>query len=174
MSRLEIRPEYFRRPRTAFSVLVATGLGTGFSPVAPGTAGSLLGLALLWRGQTLPLWALALLGLAILGVGTWATREVSELSGSHDASSIVIDEVIGMGIAALPAIGHSLDSWILAFVLFRFFDVVKPGPIRWIDRHSKTWTGWKGAAAVMGDDLLAGFASAAMIAGLQHAQWIVR
>jgi len=156
------------------AILVATGLFSGLSPWAPGTAGSIVGLSVFWHLQTLPLWGLLLVLASLTLSGTWATKRVSELTGSHDASFVVIDEVAGIGIAILPAIGHTAVSWLAAFLLFRFFDVVKLGPIRWIDRQSKTWTGWKGAFAVQADDLLAGLLAGLCLIGLQRLEWIVR
>ena len=166
--------EHLKHPDRVLAILIATGLFSGLSPWAPGTAGSIVGLSIFWHLQTLPLWGLLLLLALLTAAGTWATLRISEWTQSHDASFVVIDEVVGMGIAALPAIGHSADSWLVAFLLFRLFDVVKLGPIRWIDRQSKTWTGWKGAFAVQADDLLAGLWAGACLIGLQRMEWLVR
>jgi len=132
----------------------ASGLGTGYAPKAPGTVGSFLGLmlaaALLAVGH-LPL----LFGIiAASSLGLWA------IAGSGDAAAdpgwIVIDEIAGQMIAALALGRVSLLGLLLAFALFRLFDIFKPGPIAWADRRHDEW-------GVMGDDWIAGALAAICI-----------
>lgn len=142
------------------STLLATGLGTGLLPKAPGTWGSLLALGLsegVFALAGLP--AVALLAAASTAVGVPVSARVAQLRGAKDPPEIVVDEVAGQAIAlallhaVLPASAEAPLRWglvALAFALFRLFDVSKPGPI---DRAQSLPGGW----GVMADDLLAGF-----------------
>ncbi len=142
---------------------IASGFGSGAAPVAPGTAGSLVGVAL---GAALfsvsPLLLLAGAILAVYG-GLWAIRAATGQNlrqtdkGEHDDPQwIVIDEIAGQMIALLALHRLSLAGLATAFALFRLFDITKPGPIGWADRQG-------GAAGIMADDVLAGAASAALL-----------
>ncbi len=128
---------------------LAFGFGAGLVPRAPGTAGSVLGLVPAWFMFAAPLsWRIAVVALlALLGVlicGASARR-----LGVHDHRGIVLDEVVGMFASSLAMPSRSLAWLILAFVLFRFFDVVKPWPIRDVDHRLA------GGAGIMLDDLMA-------------------
>ncbi len=134
----------------------AVGLGSGLSPFAPGTAGSLAALLfvpLLVRLSLIQdaLWVLAFFILGVIA----ATRTGKDL-GVHDHSAIVIDEWVGQWLALYPLLGrHPLwPGLFTGFALFRFFDILKPWPIRWLDR--RVGGGW----GVMLDDVLAGMAAA--------------
>jgi phosphatidylglycerophosphatase A len=139
--------------------LIATFFYVGLLKPAPGTWGSLAAqpvlLGLHWAGG--PFLVLAALG-AVVALGTWATTELTR--GTHaDPSWIVIDEVAGQWVALLPVtfgawwVGAEITAlwpgWIAAFVLFRVFDIWKPGPVGWADRLHTPW-------GVMLDDLIAG------------------
>ncbi len=148
-------------------VVIGTGLGSGFWPWGPGTAGSVLATAL-WAGMAsivadrvlLTGITLALVVLSTL-VGTWAVRRLQPYWG-EDPSRVVIDEMAGVWIplALLPPLSQSGDGawwWILAaLVLFRFFDMVKPLGIKVLDRQP-------GAFYVMADDLLGGVYAAVVL-----------
>jgi phosphatidylglycerophosphatase A len=125
---------------------IASGGGSGYAPQAPGTLGSLVGLAigaLLLLGGHAPL----LLGILLASAaGVWAVREVG---GLNDPGWIVIDEVAGQMIAMLALPHNSIIGRLLAFALFRLFDIWKPGPVRWADRRHDAW-------GVMADDWIAG------------------
>jgi len=148
---------------------LACGFGSGLTPVAQGTFGSLAALLpwLLLRQLSLPLYVLVLLvGFAI---GVWACDIAGRALGVDDHRSLVWDEFIGQWIALIPLLLTALLPtrfstwwWLLAgFVLFRLFDVWKPWPIRWLDRHLK------GGMGVMVDDVVAGiFAAIVLAAGL--------
>ncbi|MFO1462942.1 MAG: phosphatidylglycerophosphatase A [bacterium] len=132
-----------------FSLWMSTGLGIGYLPFAPGTFGTLWGVLLFYLTRSLP-WPLTAVGTALfvfLAV-YWAQQAEAEL-GTHDSSSIVIDEVVGylVGVVAIP---FGIKTLILSFVLFRLFDIAKPYPIRYIDRH------WGGGWGVVMDDVMAG------------------
>lgn len=137
--------------------MVASVGGAGLSPVAPGTVGSLV-VGALAAARASPiaeprLWALV--AILACSLGTWAAWELGRASQDRDASYIVIDEVAGMAIAG--ALAQGVLEWSIAFVLFRLFDVWKPGPIRWVDRASKHHPqAWVRAFGIQLDDVLAG------------------
>jgi len=137
--------------------LIATALGSGYSPFAPGTAGSIVGIGILFitnrlindLGFELPavlFFNLALI-VGMLFLGTYSIKKVHTI-WEHDASKIVIDEVVGVWIAAI-ALPQRWEYYLAALLLFRFFDIVKPFFIRKIDAMKGHWS-------VMLDDVLAG------------------
>ncbi len=127
---------------------LAFGLGSGLSPKAPGTAGTVAALVFAIPLVALPLWAgLALVGLSF-ALGCYLCGETSRRLGVHDHGGIVWDEFVGMWLVLL-FVPFELVWWLAAFVLFRAFDIVKPWPIRWLDRHVT------GGFGIMVDDLLA-------------------
>lgn len=142
-------------------LLVALGFGTGLAPFAPGTFGSLAGLALALVLAPLGFWwNLAAVTAAVLG-GIWICGEGARRLGVHDHPAIVWDEVAGMMITMLAA---PPDWWgaVLAFALFRAFDIAKPWPIREIDH------GMGGGTGIMLDDVMAGILAAAGLLLLQY------
>jgi phosphatidylglycerophosphatase A len=132
---------------------LALGFGAGLAPVAPGTFGSLVGLAFALALAPLGLaWNLAAVAVAV-GAGIWICGESARRLGVHDHPAIVWDEVAGMMITMLAV----PDAWWgapLAFVLFRLFDIAKPWPIREVDH------GLGGGTGIMLDDVLAGLFAA--------------
>ena len=143
--------------------LVACGFGTGASPYAPGTAGTLVGIVFFvaMHGLGLPLY-LVLLLLLFLG-GIWFCERTAKDFGVHDHSGIVWDEVVGylVGMIAMPL--HWF--WIIAgFFVFRFYDVFKPFPIRRVDLKVK------GGFGIMFDDVLAGIYT---LATLHAGYWLL-
>ncbi len=126
--------------------LIASGLGTGFAPRAPGTAGSLAALLVGALLLLLPAWVLPLGIVAVTLAGLWATARAG---GADDPGWVVIDEVAGQWIALLPLARPSPLGLLAAFALFRLLDITKPGPIGWADRQH-------GAVGVMADDVIAG------------------
>lgn len=125
------------------------GFGTGLAPTAPGTFGTLPALFLVWLFA--PLGTAAYFGVVVLFVllGVYLCGATAKAMGEHDAPAIVWDEIAGFMIAMI-AIPVSMLSLFLAFVLFRFFDILKPWPIRWFDQHVE------GGLGIMLDDVLAG------------------
>ena len=149
---------------------IATFFGIGNLPFAPGTWGTAAALPaayILFLIGGFP--ALVIATIAATVLGTWATANITRGQENHDPSEVVIDEVAGMWLALWPVfIGAShagvdvlrlWPGWIIGFVLFRAFDILKPGPIGWADRMNTPF-------GVMLDDLLAGMATAISIAAL--------
>jgi phosphatidylglycerophosphatase A len=142
---------------------IACGLGSGLVPLAQGTAGSLAAI-LPWLGLRLlplPLYGLALVLAFALGV--WACDAAGRALGVEDHRSLVWDEFVGQWLALLPLLLLAGPWWTIAvgFGLFRLFDVWKPWPIGWLDRHLK------GGLGVMADDVVAGmFAAIVLTLGL--------
>jgi len=140
--------------------LIATGLGTGFLPIAPGTWGSAATLPLGWvlylAGGAVAVAAGA--GVAFL-VGWWASASLIRTGGAQDPGYIVIDEVAGqlLALAVVPA-----NPWLylLAFLGFRLADIVKPWPAGWADRTVK------GGLGIMLDDVLAALYVAIILYGV--------
>lgn len=146
-----------------FPRLVATSLGAGFLPVAPGTWGALVGIVLwlplyLWAS---PIWCIWVTFIAVIVgtlLGVWSSS-VAERYWGHDPVVACIDETVGQWLSLLPVAGIALYPWWeipVAFVLFRFFDIYKPLGIRITERLPKGW-------GMMADDLLAGLYSALII-----------
>lgn len=129
--------------------LLALGFGTGLSPVMPGTMGTLAAIPLYWLIQGLsPVWYLLILLLGFIA-GIWICNVATRAIGRHDHGAIVWDEIIGYGITMFAAPAGL--GWIVAgFVLFRFFDIIKPWPISWFDRRVH------GGFGIMLDDVIAG------------------
>jgi phosphatidylglycerophosphatase A len=170
VSMSEARRAFASHPFAAF---VATGFGSGLSPVMPGTAGSVVGLAIGWilarslaaHGASLEV-AVGLLTSGLLAglVGVAVSGPVCRALEAQDPGCIVIDEISGQLIASavVPLLGFPRSSlleagaWVASFVLFRFFDIVKPGPIR---RLQDLPGGW----GVVLDDVAGGLAAAAVL-----------
>jgi phosphatidylglycerophosphatase A len=157
---------------------IATCFGIGDLPGAPGTWASLATIPLAWALHASGgFWAVGLVTVALTLLGYWATARYLEegAAGGTDPSEVVIDEVVGMLIALWPlSIGLSLigsewyvwpwPGWVLGFLLFRFFDIVKPPPVSWADRM-------EGPLGVMLDDVVAGVLTAliaVVAAGIAH------
>jgi phosphatidylglycerophosphatase A len=127
---------------------VAFGFGTGLSPVMPGTVGSIPGLLLGWATLGLGLYVQLGIAIALFVAGIWICERCSRDLGVHDHGGIVWDEIVGMYVTLLLA-PPTLPGFVLAFVLFRVFDIVKPWPIRDLDRRLG------GGLGIMLDDLAA-------------------
>jgi len=139
-----------------FVTLVATALGSGFAPKAPGTAGSVIGLILVYciRDWTLPTYSF--LWLILFFVGWWASLEWSRAHQAKDSQQIVIDEVLGY-MVAMAMLPRTTSILVIQFILFRIFDAVKPPPIRQLDQWGKKFEiGKIQSLGVILDDLLAG------------------
>jgi phosphatidylglycerophosphatase A len=128
---------------------IATGLGSGLVPFAPGTAGSAVAVGLFWL-TTLPglVWLPPLAFAGLVLVGFWSAAAAARRLGQKDPGAVVIDEFAGQFLALL-ALPHSWPVLAAGFVLFRLFDIVKPPPAR-------RFEALPGATGIMTDDLVAG------------------
>ena len=144
------RPEHGRtRPAAGVAAALATVLGVGRFPIASGTAGSLVALPVCWvLSATGGAAALGAAAAVVTVLGVWASDRVVRATGDRDPSEVVVDEVAGQmtALIALPATWQVLAA---AFLLFRGFDIIKPPPIRTLERLPGGW-------GVMADDLAAG------------------
>lgn len=135
---------------------IAWGFGSGLSPVMPGTCGTLVGVGLYVWLPALPLVPYLLLILIMFVAGIWLCGQTAVDLGIHDHSSIVWDEIVGFFVTMISA--PAGWGWVVAgFVLFRIFDIWKPWPINWLDRHVH------GGLGIMLDDLLAGVYAAVLL-----------
>src|SRR5579863_2321642 len=133
-------------------IFIATGIYSGYAPIAPGTAGSVVGLVFIWFGFG-PLWkhspALCLTVFAIaFAIACWISDRAEKIFDQHDDGRIVIDEVLGMA-ATMFGTTITFPHMLLGFLLFRVADVIKPWPASLIDRSMRN------GAGVMLDDLAA-------------------
>jgi phosphatidylglycerophosphatase A len=144
--------------------LLAFGFGSGLSPKAPGTFGTLVGIPFYLVMQPLPLvYYLVITAMAFL-LGIWLCEQTSRDLGVHDHGGIVWDEVVGYLVTM--AVAPSGWEWlIIGFILFRFFDIVKPWPIMWLDQRVK------GGFGIMVDDLIAGVFAAVCLVLLNQWEW---
>ncbi len=166
-----------RLPATARFLLahpahfIALGFGVGLAPWAPGTAATLWAwVAFVLLQSALTPAALSWLIAGSLGVGWWACTVTARNLASMDPGEIVWDEIVTFWIVLwllLPA-GFWMQLW--AFALFRYFDGVKPGPVRWADRTFKVF-GPRGGFGILLDDLLAGFLTLLVLAVGRTAGW---
>ena len=166
-----------RRPSVRFLLahpahFLALGLGSGLSPTAPGTVGTLWG----WLAfVVLQLWLTPLgMGLLIalaLPVGWWACTVTARHMGVADPGSIVWDEIVAIWIVLWLAMPMGFWGQLIAFALFRYFDAAKPGPVAWADALFKqrdvlqASMRWKAAGfGIVFDDLVAAFCVLLVIA----------
>ena len=166
-----------RRPSARFMLahpahLLALGFGSGLSPVAPGTAGTLwawLAFVALQPWMSDSRWALLLIVTLLLG--TWASTVTARHMQVLDPSAIVIDEIVAFWLVLWLVTPTSLIGQAVAFALFRYFDAAKPGPVGWADglchrldpRHDRhAWR--KAGLGIMFDDLVAAGCTLLLIA----------
>jgi phosphatidylglycerophosphatase A len=143
---------------------IALGFGSGLSPAAPGTVGTLWAwLAYLVLQQWLSPGAIGLVIVASLAVGWWACTVTASHMRVLDPGSIVWDEVIAFWIVLWLLMPAGVWSQAAAFVVFRLFDAVKPGPVAWADDLFHGF-GWRGGFGIIFDDLVAAFCTLLVIA----------
>jgi len=176
---LNLATPTFRWVRQTASRTIAFGFGSGLSPVAPGTAGTLWAWAAFLLGEYFLstedfIWIIS--GGALLGC--WVCGQVSEELGRKDFGGIVWDEIIAFWIVLIFIMPTNIWMQLIAFGLFRLFDAIKPGPIGMIDRHFKKMEGndhtpssilqtiWRGFG-IMVDDLAAALFTLLVIALIQ-------
>lgn len=137
--------------------LLAVGLGSGLSPKAPGTCGSFVAMFFCMLLLLGPWYLAPIAALLFFFLGIKACNEAEKAMGTHDHGGLVIDEFVGMFISIIAFPQGAWHLAVLAFVLFRVFDILKPFPVCYADRNIK------GGLGVMVDDVLAGLY--ALIAG---------
>ena len=146
------------KERRSLSIWIATGFGAGYFPVAPGTVGSVVGLALviaLRQTSFAPLGlaiSLAILAGVLFAVGVWSAEKAEKVFGRVDPGQVVIDEVAGQIITFVATPRVNWAGLIAGFLLFRAFDIVKPFPARRAERFPGGW-------GIMVDDVVAGLYS---------------
>ncbi|MGC8926380.1 MAG: phosphatidylglycerophosphatase A family protein [Myxococcota bacterium] len=140
------------------ALIFATGFGSGFSPVAPGTAGSVLAVFLFLGLSNLNFFIYLLTILVIFFIGIWASRFTGIYYNDVDSPKIVIDEIIGIFITYIPLyfLNINLINILSGFILFRFFDILKPFPANWANRI-------KSPLFVLLDDIFAAIYSAILL-----------
>lgn len=155
------------------SSLIASVCGIGYVPVASGTVASVVAVSLalpiiLYGGG----WSLMVASLIAFGVGIWACGDHVGATGREDPSECVIDELAGQWLACafavlplgslLPAAPVTLPGFLLAFALFRLFDIWKPWPVSWADQELP------GGLGVMADDMIAGLMAGLLVAAARY------
>jgi phosphatidylglycerophosphatase A len=159
-------------------LLIATGFGSGYSPVAPGTAGAIIGVGLFLASRLAERaygTKYAALGVcwALIFLGIWASARAATLFAAKDPRQIVIDEIAGQFVALLltPGLSESIESGsvkkavylsLLCFAFLRLFDIVKPYPIKKLENL-------KSGLGVMADDVMAGVYAGVVL----HVSWLV-
>lgn len=149
--------------------LLAFGGGAGLLPWIPGTFGTIVGVVLWAILAWLPITAYGAIVLVLFVAGCFIAGRSAKLLGVHDHPGIVIDEIVGFLVSGFPLV-YGLHWWtgllwpwvLAAFVLFRFFDMLKPPPIRWFDRHVR------GGFGIMLDDLLAAVPTVVLLMAAQR------
>lgn len=139
-------------PLDWLAIVWATGFGSGYSPVAPGTAGTIVAipiylLLIAYLKITLPLYLLIVL--VVIGTGSLAAQRAGKHFGIIDAGHIVVDEIAGF-LLTMVAAPVTWPSVLIGFTLFRVFDIVKPWPANYFDRQVANGFG------VVMDDVAAG------------------
>lgn len=150
-----------------FTHVIAQGFGSGLSPIMPGTSGTLFGwlvyvvLSNRWPQIFTPsAWAVIIVVGFFFGI--WVCDRTGRDIGVADHGSIVWDEIIAIWLVLLFVMPTDTVTQVWAFLVFRFFDMVKPPPIAYFDKH------WKGGLGVMWDDILAAFFTLLVFAIWRH------
>ena len=158
-----------RRPTVGFlfshpAHLFALGFGSGLAPFAPGTWGTAWAwvVFVLLQHWLSPFQLGELIALS-LPLGWWACTVTARNLGTADPSAVVWDEIVCFWIVLWVVLPAGWIAQLAAFLLFRFFDAVKPGPVGWADRAFKGW-GWRGGFGILADDLVAAFCTLFVLA----------
>jgi phosphatidylglycerophosphatase A len=144
---------------------LASVFGLGYLPGAPGTFGSVAGVPLWAAARSLPFqpWGYIAATAVMVGIAIWIAEKAERIYGEHDVQHIVIDETAGLMVTAI-GVPFRWPEMLIAFVLFRLFDTVKPWPVGWADRRVP------GGFGVVLDDVLAGLMGCALM-HVSHFYW---
>ena len=137
------------------ALVLATSFGAGYSPIAPGTAGSLAAIAMAVILK-LPPWEYAVLAAVVFLPAVWAAGVTARTVKKKDPGLVVVDEVIGQWIALAGARTLTWETYLAAFVLFRLFDIWKPAPARQLESLPEGW-------GINADDVMAGIYAALVL-----------
>lgn len=140
----------------AIAEVVATAFYAGYAPKAPGTAGALVGLLLVYLLEHFLFFTnlhIAAVVLVLLAPSVWATNRMIASTGLKDPQVVVVDEVLGQMLAFLPLWRFTPLNFVVAFALFRLFDIWKPFPVNAFEKLPGGW-------GVIADDLMAGLYAA--------------
>ena len=146
-------------------LFLAFGFGSGLAKKAPGTFGTLAAIPLYLLMAQTSLVVYSLLTVIITLTGIWICGGAAKKLGEHDFGGIVWDEIAGL-LITLWAVPFNWQNLLAGFILFRFFDIVKPWPIRWIDQKIH------GGLGIMLDDVLAAFFAAGILWVLINNSWL--
>jgi phosphatidylglycerophosphatase A len=140
---------------------IAFGFGSGLAPTAPGTVGTLVGIPFFFLMASLSLGSYLVLTLLLFLFGVWVCDQSSKMLGVHDHGGIVWDEIVGYLVTMIAA--PSGWGWVaMGFILFRIFDIFKPWPISYLDKHVS------GGMGIMIDDVLAGIYALLVLQSLHY------
>ncbi|MDP3589852.1 MAG: phosphatidylglycerophosphatase A [Methylobacter sp.] len=137
-------------------LFLAFGFGSGLAKKAPGTLGTLAAVPVYWLFAQTNLYVYSLLTLIVTVAGIWICDSAAKKLDEHDFGGIVWDEIAGY-LITLWLVPFSWQAMVLGFILFRFFDILKPWPIKWVDRQVH------GGLGIMLDDVLAGVFAGALL-----------
>ena len=155
------RPLTFHDLKRDSKLLLAFGLGSGLSPKAPGTVGTLVALPFVWLLAQMGLFGQMLVLTVVIALGVLVSDYAVRKLKVHDHPGIVIDEFAGIWLSffLLP---FTLPLLVVGFIIFRLLDILKPWPISWLDKTVK------GGVGVMADDVLAGLLTCIVLHGLLY------
>ncbi len=165
-ARLRIKPEMTEEKETLLvkiAYIFATWFGSGLSPKAPGTVGSLCSLPLVYVVAPYGWLGILTVSVVVFFIGWWATHIVLKTQEKHDPGFVVIDETVGQTLTFLwvAGLGMMWYHYVIGFAFFRFFDIVKMGPVSYFDKKVQN------AFGVMTDDVMAGLCASVVLYGLQ-------
>ena len=146
-------------------LFLAFGFGSGLAKKAPGTFGTLSAIPVYWLFAQADLLVYSLLTLIVTVVGVWICGIAAEKLDEHDFGGIVWDEIAGF-LITMWLVSITWQTIITGFILFRFFDILKPWPIKWLDRQVK------GGFGIMIDDVLAGVFAGGLLLLFVNYGWI--
>ena len=146
-------------------LFLAFGFGSGLAKKAPGTMGTLAAIPVYYLFAQADIWVYSLLTVCVSVLGVFICGVAAEKLGEHDFGGIVWDEIAGY-LITLWLVPLTWQTIIVGFVLFRFFDILKPWPIKWLDQHVH------GGFGIMIDDVLAAFFAGFLLFLGVHFGWV--